>query len=156
MALEVFVYRSPSGSLVPAWPSEAEKLASLPKGETFRADIIRPRNLKFHRKAFALFKLAFDLWSETLPALEFHGREVRPEFERFRKDLVIMAGFFRPVFNAKQEMRLEAESLSFAGMTEERFEAVYSEVLDVVLQKILPHMEKSEIEAAVDRVMAFA
>ena len=154
--MEVFVTKSLSGSLMPAWPSEVGKLEELSRGRVFKAVLTQPRNLPFHRKGFALFKVAFDLWSETLEAQEFRGREVRPEFERFRKDLTIMAGFFRPVFNAKGEVRVEAESLSFASMTEERFGQVYSALLDVILQKVLRNVNRDDLEAAVERVIAFA
>lgn len=96
------------------------------------------RNGGYHRKYFALLKVAFDMWAETMPAQEFHGKAVLPDFDRFRRDVVIMAGFFTPVWNARGELRVEAESLSWSSMTEERFEKLYSATINVILAKILP------------------
>ena len=36
------------------------------------------RNVKFHRKAFSLFKLAFDVWEPVTP-LEYKGQPVERE-----------------------------------------------------------------------------
>lgn len=154
--MEVFVIKSPSGSLVPASQADADVLAGLPKGRVFKSKITQPRNLPFHRKGFALFQTVFDLWSERLEAREFQGREVRPELNRFRKDMTIMAGFFRPVFNARGEVRVEAESLSFASMTDDRFAKVYSALIDTALEKILKDIDRADLEDAVERVMRFA
>lgn len=102
------------------------------------------RNGDFHRKYFSLIKVAFDLWSETMPAQQYHGRDVLPDFDRFRRDVIIMAGFFRPVWNARGELRVESESIAFSNMTEDRFEKLYSATITVILQKILPNRGLTE------------
>lgn len=116
------------------------------------------RNGNFHRKYFALLKIAFDLWSETLPAQEYHGRSVLPDFDRFRRDVIIMSGFFRPVWNARGELRVEAESIAFGSMTEDRFEKLYSATINVILAKILPGKGLTEqgLREWAARVLEFA
>lgn len=155
--MEVLLSKSMSGSLVPAFPEEAEKLEGLALGEICRAKLTRPRNLRFHRKGFALFKLAFDLWSEGLPVgLDYKGEPVAPDFDRFRKDLTILAGFYEPIYGIRGDVRLQAKSLSFAQMGEEEFGRVYSALLDTILAKLLRNLTRDEIERAVERVMGFA
>lgn len=148
--------RIPHG-FAPATDDDREAIARIKLGSEVKAKITRERNAKFFRKWWALAKIAFDIWSETMPTMEYKGQRVLPDFERFRKDLTILAGFYRPVFNARGECRLEAESLAFGRMTEERFDKLYSATVDAVLQKVLPNsgITQDELNAAVEQMVGF-
>lgn len=150
--------RTASGAFVPATDEDREAAKRFKTGTTVRMELRSMRNGEFHRKFFALVKVAYDLWADTMPAQEYRGQPVLPDFDRFRRDLTIMAGFFRPVWNARGELRVEAESLSWATMTEERFEQLYSKTIDVILQKILPDkgLTEPELRHWADRVLEFA
>jgi hypothetical protein len=130
--------KTSSGAFVPATEEDAAAAKRFRVGEVSRVELKAMRNGAFFRKYFALLKIAFDMWAETQPAQEYHGRSVLPDFDRFRRDVTIMAGFFRPVWNARGELRVEAESIAWSSMTEERFEKLYSATINVILQKILP------------------
>ena len=55
-------------------------------------------------------------------------------------------------------MRLEAESLSFASMDEDRFEQVYRAVLAVVWNRVLRakgYASEEEVERIVNRLLEF-
>ena len=69
-----------------------------------------------------------------------------------------MAGFFTPVWNAKGELRVEAESMAWSSMTEERFEQLYSATINVILSKILPDRGLTEqgLREWAGRVLEFA
>ena len=155
--MEVLCTRSASGALIPMDDVEAAKLKKLKTGGVVRATIEQMRNGPYFRKWWALAKFAFDVASETVEPMEYRGQPVQPDFERFRKDLTILAGFYRPVFNARGEMRIEAESLKWSTMTEDRFDALYSATINAVLQKVLHNSKftEAEIRAHVDRVMLF-
>lgn len=150
--------RTASGAFVPATEEDADLAKRFKVGSISRVELKLMRNAQFHRKFFALLKVAYDLWEETLPAQQYHGRDVLPNFDRFRRDVTIMAGFFHPVWNARRELRVEAESISFSSMSEERFEELYSKVIDVILTKILPNRGLSErdLHEWVARVLEFA
>lgn len=150
--------RTPSGAFVPATDEDHEVAKRFKVGETVRMELRLMRNGGFHRKFFALLKIAYDLWAESMPAREYHGRPVRPEFDRFRRDVTIMAGFFRPVWNARGELRVEAESIAWGSMTQERFEKLYSATIDVILEKILPGkgLTDEQLRGWADRVVQFA
>lgn len=154
--MDIRLIRTPYG-LVPATDDDRDALAHIKLGTEVKATVTRERNAKFFRKWWALAKLAFDMWSETMPTMEYKGERVMPEFDRFRRDLTILAGFYRPVFNARGECRLEAESLAFGSMTEERFNALYSATVDAVLQKVLPKsgMTEDELNSAVEQMVGF-
>lgn len=136
--------RTASGAFIPATEEDGDLAKRFKVGEVCRMELRQMRNGQFFRKWWALAKLAFDMWAETLPAQQYHGRDVLPDFDRFRRDLTIMAGFFRPVWNARGELRVEAESIAFGSMTEERFEQLYSATITVILQKILPNRGLTE------------
>lgn len=150
--------RTVSGAFVPATDEDAALAMRFKVGETVKMELRQMRNGGFHRKYFALVKIAYDLWAETTAAQEFHGQPVRPEFDRFRRDLVIMAGFFRPVWNARRELRVEAESIAWGSMTQERFEKLYSATIDVILTKILPDrgLTEEQLRGWAERVIQFA
>ena len=154
--MEVLCRRVPGG-LAPESPDEAEKLAKLKAGASVRVSVAQEVNARFRRKWWALAKFAFDLWSETMPEREYRGQAVQRNFERFRKDLTIMAGHFHPVWTLKGEMRVEADSLAWASMTDETFEKLYSATINAVLQKILAgsKLTDADLRAHVERVMRF-
>ena len=83
-----------------------------------------------------LFNYGFDYWAESAEPKVYKGQPVQPNFDRFRKDITILAGYYHPVFNIKGEIRMEADSISYAAMDETRFEQLYSKVIDVLLKKV--------------------
>lgn len=155
--MEVFCTKGPAGQLLPMDDEQAEKVVRLKSGEVLRVDIAQMRNGRFFRKWWLLAKYAFDLWSETMPQMEYRGQQVQPNFERFRKDLTIMAGHYHPVFNARGEMRVEADSLQWSKMNEETFEKLYSSTINAILQKVLnsANLTERQLREHVDRVMQF-
>lgn len=147
---ELVLTRTPSGSLAPADGPSAEFIGKLKIGAGLRGEFKRQRNPKFHRKAFALFNLAFDLWDA--PELEYKGQPVAKNFDRFRRDLTILAGHYEAATNLRGEVRLEAKSLSFGSMGEEEFAQVYAGILAVVWDRVLRSKGFSS-SADVDRVV---
>jgi hypothetical protein len=149
---DLVLIKTPNGALAPADEESRALIGRLKSGQGVRATIRRARNVRFHRLAFALFKLAFDAWEPMTP-LEYQGHPVSKDFDRFRKDMTILAGFYRAVYNARGEVRLEAESLSFASMDEDRFEKVFRAVLSAVWNRVL-RAKGYASEADVERVLA--
>lgn len=105
-------------------------------GSIVRSDFKLMRNGAYFRKWWALAKLGFDYWSEVCEPMEFKGKPVLPNFDRFRKDLTITAGFYTPVWNIKGELRVEAESLAWSSMSEQRFTELYDATIRALLQEV--------------------
>ena len=107
-----------------------------------------PRNNQFHRKFFALLWLAFDYFE---PQVEWKGQPVAKEFDRFRRDVLVISGFGHPVVNLKGEVRYEADSISFAKCDEEKFNRIYNAVLDTLMKRVLSKagFTRDEAERAV-------
>lgn len=154
---EILLVKTPGGVLAPANEDEIEKLARIKSGATVKCSISEMRNGSFFRKWWLLAKFAYDVWSETAPRATYKGEPVQHSFDRFRKDLVILTGRHRAVFNALGEMRLEADSISWAKMDEEAFSRMYSETINVILGKILnrPDITEERLRNHIDHLMSF-
>jgi hypothetical protein len=69
---------------------------------------------------------------------------------------VIQAGFYEQTFNLDGEMRLEAQSISFASMDDVQFEQVYSAVATVILEKVLTNYAgRDELDEVMNKVVGF-
>jgi hypothetical protein len=77
------------------------------------------------------------MWEEIGVRAEYKGEPVMPSFERFRKDVTILAGHHHPVVNLKGELRMEADSIAFGNMSEEEFEKLYNATLAVLVHKVM-------------------
>ncbi|KJV08018.1 DUF1367 family protein [Methylocucumis oryzae] len=153
MATAFLVKAHGSGYLMPDDESSIEVIEKIKAGSVVKAEITQPRNWKFHKKFFALVNVAFEAWD--MPGVEYKGMQVNKNRDRFRKDLIILAGYGHPVVNLRGEVRYEAKSISFGSMDELEFEELYSRVVDVVLAKVLMHYSRSDLDEQVNRVLSF-
>lgn len=130
--MEIYLKNTLHG-LIPMYPSDYDEKKKLKIGETYKAVITRPRNYEFHKKFFALVNLGFTNTSLEMP------------FDSYRKYLIMKAGFFK-AYTTPRGTYLEADSISFASMTEESFEDLYSRVIDVVIKDIGSTTEEIEMQ----------
>lgn len=154
--MELMLIKSPAGSLVPLGEDQAEQLKRFKAGSVVRCQVSAMRNGQFFRKWWSLVKMAFDLASERMQPMEHRGMTVLPSFDRFRKDLTILAGYYDPVYRYDGSLRLEARSLRWDKMSEEEFEQLYSATIDAILQKVLPGIDQAQLQRAVDMTMSYA
>lgn len=154
---ELMMIRQPGGALHPATDEDAEVLRKIKAGSAVRVEVKQIRNYKFLQKWFTLAKYAFDIWSETIEPQEYKGVKIEANFDRFRKDLIVLTGRFDAVYNVRGEVRVEAKSISFAGMSEQEFEALYSDTINVILRKILTSstMTEDQLRDHVDTVLRY-
>lgn len=141
--------------LVPADEQSAAFLTLLRNGEGIEFDARVTRNAKFHRKAFKLFRLAFETWAEQK---RDEREETAVAFERFREWLLILAGHSDEFFFPDGSMQVRARSISFEDCDEMEFNDIYSRVLDVCWQRIFRwarYRDKQEVERTVNHLVAF-
>ncbi|HDR9165228.1 TPA: DUF1367 family protein [Burkholderia vietnamiensis] len=142
--------------LAPVDPAAEKFLAGLKLGDGANVEVTKGRNVRFHRKFFALLQLAFDVWE---PVDQTHrGETIAKEFESFREDILILAGHREAFFGLDGAVKLKAKSISFAKCDEYEFNDVYASVLRVVWDKILRHAQfasEQEVEQVVNQLLAF-
>lgn len=114
-----------------AYDSDYEKAKKIKVGETYEYEYKQLRNIKFHRKFFALLNMLFQ------------NQEIYNNIEHLRKDLTIDAGYYESRPNLYGEEIKEAKSISFANMGEDEFNEYYNAVLDCIVTHF--NFEKQEI-----------
>lgn len=168
------------GQMMPASENDAEIIASLTDGETYKVAITRPRNIRFHRKYFALLDILYELLPEPDPlplaelrryygrfwgrrfdsdaaeAAQYQNMQPKKNRDRFRKDLAIVCGHFELVTNSKGETRVEAKSISFASMDEGQFSELFSATLNYGLATVAKNHTRADLEKWVEQLMGFA
>lgn len=154
---EALLVKTPGG-FMPQDDDSCEALSVIGLGKVIRVKFTQPRNLKFHRKFFALVNFAFSHWEPgELEDTRWTGVVPEKSKGRFRKDLIIMAGYYDATFRIDGTTRIEAKSISFARMGQEEFDKLYSSVINVVLKKILTNYTREDLDRVVDQLlMGFA
>lgn len=133
------------------------RLKNAEPGEVIEIEAKLPRNSRFHRKFFSLLNLGFDHWEPGRKHKQYKGMPVAKNFDHFRKEVTILAGFYEQTFDLEGNMKLEAKSISFASMEDDEFEAVYSAVLNVLLDKVFTrYAGRADVDAVIDQIMRFA
>lgn len=156
--MKLYLRKMPGGTLVADNDETAAFLQKKKVGAVLSGDFTEPRNYKFLKKMHALFQLAYEYFGENIVCdLEYKGQKVQPSYDRFRKELVILAGHYEPVFNIRGELRLEAKSISFGKCTEEEAEAIFSDCINAALKHIYRFVvDEKQLRKMVDDLLAFA
>lgn len=161
---EIDVVKTPKG--LRGWTEEDQaayarmkkRIEALQPGEFARVGFTVPRHGKFHRKFFKMLTVAYEAWEpmNLRRRSTYKGIAIAKNFERFRKDILILAGFGEPTFDVKGRMKLEAKSIAYDEMEQPEFEQVYSAVADVLLgQPFMARYNRAELDRVVDRLMEF-
>jgi len=131
--VKINMIKTAGGNLWPMDDLDAEKLIKFKTGESYEIEIKLSRNPAFLRKVFAFFNFCFDHWDGT--KVHEHASPAQ-QFDTFRKDLTILAGFYTQRVRLDGSFRTEAESLSFGSMTEERFQECYTALTRAAMKHI--------------------
>lgn len=139
----------------PLCTDDADVIRKIPLGSVVEAEFTKKRNGNFHRKFFALLGFGFEYWNP--PEADWRGFKAVKNFDVFREQVTILAGFREVTYNLDGSVKVKAKSISFASMDDSEFERVYSQVLDVIWNKIMSTVfdDKREFENAVNQLMNF-
>lgn len=138
------------GTFCPLNETEAEALQKFRNGEQYEVEIKLTRNPQFHRKVFAFFNFCFEHWSADKTELEYFDE--RTQFDKFRQDLTILAGFNEKYYNIHGELRLKAKSLSYGNMDQDEFERCYNALINAAMANVFKGCDDPFI---IDRLYAF-
>ncbi|MCM1128979.1 MAG: DUF1367 family protein [Alistipes senegalensis] len=151
---ELLLQKATGTSLIAADEKSFEWLQKKKTGQTFRARVSEMRNLQFQRKYFALLNYAFDAWEPEQKL--YKGIPVAKNFDQFRADITILAGFYETAIRLDGSIRITPKSIAFSNMGEEEFSRLYSSVIDVLLQRIFINQTRAEVENVVNNILAYA
>jgi len=151
--MRCFVTKATGGYLVPASGDDLEELEKLRNGSVYRVDIVKERNSLFHRKTLSLIRLGFNSWIPEEPS---DGSPAPlKNFDVFRNDITVLAGFYDRVFKVDGSFELVAKSISFASMDEIEFEAFFNAIADVLLSNILKNYTREDLDEVVDKILGY-
>jgi hypothetical protein len=156
--VEIQVIKMAGGMLRPANQPDADALEKIKTGRVCNANITQPRNPLFHRKFFAMLGFFFELW-EIPGDLEYNGIKPEKNFDHFRKDILIAAGFREMTVNIKGEIRFIAKSISFGSMGDDEFTEVYRLVFNTcwryVMNTTVAKMTPEDAENTINQMLSF-
>jgi len=140
------------GTLVPADDMAVAAFAKIKTGSMVQVEVKRIRNEAFFRKWWVLAQFAYDHWEPE--GIKVGGKIPEKNFERFRKDLITLSGFYHIDYSlSKESCRVEADSISWSSMDEDEFDILYNKTIDVVLKKILTTYKREDLDNVMDQLL---
>lgn len=130
--MELYLVKQLNGSLLPAYDSDYEKVKKIKQGDTVKCEVTKPRNIRFHKKFFALMNLVYQ------------NQERYEHIDDLREQLTISAGYCTTTYTLEGVEQQKAKSISFAAMDELEFGELYNALLDVIVKYF--HFDRIEIE----------
>ena len=121
--MKVALIRTPQG-FIPDSQHDAEVLEKVHIGDVIYGEFKRPRNLAFHRKAFALLH---DIYENA--DYEWH------DFQAFYDWMKWHAGCTREIIGP-EGAHITLKSLSFGAMDEEEFSRMFERFKTVAFEKL--------------------
>ena len=123
----------------------ADAIKSYKLGDTYRATVVKPRNLKNHRRWWALCSLIYQNSDQFKSAEQVHDY------------LKILAGHCSQlVSKSTGEVYLVADSISFGALDEAQFQDVFGRAIKAVTEHILPGIEIDAVQYEIEKLCGLA
>lgn len=142
-----------NGVFSPATAQDHAAFERVKMGRVIAVEWSQPRNYQFLRKFFALLNVAYESW-EPEDKL-YKGEPVAKNFDQFRNDVVVLAGYYETTVTMRGDVRLIAKSISFASMGQDEFTALYDAVANVILSRVLRTYTREDLDTVVEKILGF-
>ena len=142
-SVEIQMIKQPGGLLLPAFDTEAERLDRFKTGVIYPVEIKQSRNPGFHGKAFSFLQFCFEHWSADKTDARF--KTSAAQFDTFRKNLTVLAGYKDVTFTIDGRLRVEAKSLAFNSMEQPEFEECYSALINAALVHVFGNTSDQKV-----------
>lgn len=135
--MKIHLCRSPFG-LSGVYDDDREAIKKLKHDEIYEVDIKLQRNPAFHRKYFALFRVAWEYQNEDTQS--WFG-----SMDAWRKAVEVAAGHCEKVYSLTLNDWVEIpKSIAFDKMKEEEFQDLYERVKHVLFTIFLPDIAEED------------
>lgn len=139
MASDVLLVKN-MNRLEAAEPGTTDIIAAMKQGEIVTGTIRRARNPRHHAKMFALLNAIFE------------NQTRYPTLYALLTAIKIWTGHYESTMIDGKEV-IVPKSISFANMPQGEFESFYAHVVNVILQKLLPGINKADLERRVNEIL---
>lgn len=129
--------------LTPYDDNDLQLFRRLKRGAVVKVETRAPRNLRFHRKFFALLRVTFDNLPEYVSA-SMHIESIEAMLMLLKMDM----GCY-DVVEIGEHRFIKPHSISFAEMDETEFSEFYNKALTCILNNYLTLSSPAELEEAV-------
>lgn len=119
--MKLYLIKQYDNTFKVAGDSDYQRLKKIKPMEMVLCEIKKPRNIKFHKLAFALFNMVFQ------------NQERYTNLEALRHDLTVEAGYYTEHTNLKGEVVKSAKSISFAKMDNTEFSDYYESIIQTIV-----------------------
>ncbi len=137
--------RVTAAGLVPMYDSDYDEKQRLREGETVMCTIRKPRNYEFHKKFFALVRLAFNNLPEHLVRM-LNIRSEEDMLDAYKLEL----GLYTLVWHGRRPV-VKLGSISFAAMDETEFQKFYNRCVDITLTTFLRGLSRQDLIEEVEQ-----
>jgi len=128
----MYLVKLGNGHYTPSDDKSQEESQKIPVGSEIKG--VKARNIKFHRKSFALLNLGYN------------NQDKFESFEVYRKVIIIRAGFYDEAPTKDGEVYFIPKSLSFENMSANDFEAWYEATLNILSKDLETKPEEINAE----------
>lgn len=132
--------------LAPASEDARRWFAKHPAGEPVDLEVKTGRNVRHHRKFFALVHVAYEHWDK--PGIIIGETLIRPNERVLVDHIKKRTGHYEYVVEANGTLGTRPLSISFAKMDQTAFENFYSKAIDVILSDILTDWTNEDVRRA--------
>ena len=143
-----FYCRVTSTGLVPLDEIDAEAKAQLRIGSDVRVTVTHPRNIRFHRKFFALLHITVTNLPEHI-TFSMHIYNVETMLAAVKIDL----GYYDAVQVGSREV-IKLRSISFTKMSADEFEKFYDLAVTDILNNYLKGTDKDDLLEEVEQFIS--
>ena len=136
--MKISMIKHGGGLLIPVSELEAEKLSRIKTMTLVNAEIKQPRNHQFHKKVFAFFNFCFEHWQ-----CENDCFSHQKQFDVFRAQLTVLAGYYDTYHKIGGGVRVEAKSISYSAMTQDDFEQFFIALTNTAMKHIFKSADEN-------------
>lgn len=119
----------------------ADKLKKIKNGSVIELEYKQQRNYQFHKKVFSFFTYCFNYWSSDKEFMDEAG-----QFDCFRKNMIVLAGYYDEYYKIDGSVRIEAKSISYGKMSQDEFETLYHSLVNSAMRHIFKDCDESMYE----------
>lgn len=132
--MEIQMVKQPGGVFSPAFDTDVERLEKFKTGAVYPVEVRLARNPDFHKKVFKFFQFCFEHWAADKTDARF--KTSAAQFDTFRKNLTVLAGYKDVTFTIDGRLRVDAKSLAFNNMDQAEFEECYSALINAAIAHV--------------------
>lgn len=140
--MEFYLTKTDTMTFKASYDSDAEAVKHIPIGESVKAKFVKSRNVRHHRKFFAMLEMVKQNMPETMP-------EQYQDTTLLLDEIKFQLGYFEMYHTLGGRDFYKVKSISFGKMDQVKFDEFYNRAVDVMLKYFLKDITKEQFDKEV-------